>query len=205
MRKRAVKTGAVVAAMAWALACAGSSPDRSYGEQVLAERADKDQFFRADPASPLLPEDKASFQSLPYFPVDEAYRVPASLHVATEGAGQIIQIPTSTGLVRNMVRVGFLQFTLKGQALKLSAFGEAGARQFDRLFVPFADLTTGTETYAGGRYLDLDRTGSGIYDLDFNQAYHPFCVYNPKYDCPYPPPENRLPLPVRAGERLPKS
>ena len=73
-----------------------------------------------------------------------------------------------------------------------------------RLFVPFGDLTNGTETYPGGRYLDLDRTATGIYDLDFNRAYHPFCLFNPKYDCPVPPRENRLKLPVRAGERLGK-
>ena len=61
-----------------------------------------------------------------------------------------------------------------------------------QLFVPFGDLTNGTETYPGGRYLELERTATGIYDLDFNRAFHPFCYYNPKYDCPYPPRENRL-------------
>src|SRR5438034_1354480 len=68
--------------------------------------------------------------------------------------------------------------------------------------VPFVDLTNGTETYPGGRYLELDRTPTGIYDLDFNRAFHPFCYYNPKYDCPYPPRENRLQIPIRAGERM---
>jgi uncharacterized protein (DUF1684 family) len=101
------------------------------------------------------------------------------------------------------VRVGALEFVLKGQRLKLSAFTEADDPKPGRLFVPFTDLTTGTETYAGGRYLDLDRTATGIYDLDFNRAYHPYCFYNSTYDCPYPPPENRLPVPIRAGERMP--
>ena len=68
--------------------------------------------------------------------------------------------------------------------------------------VPFHDLTNGTETYAGGRYLDLDRTATGIYDLDFNRAYNPFCLFNPTYDCPVPPRENRLTLPIRAGEKI---
>ena len=71
-----------------------------------------------------------------------------------------------------------------------------------RMFVPVGDLTNCSETYQGGRYLDLDRTASGVYDLDFNRAYHPFCLFNSGYDCPVPPRENRLPLPVRAGERL---
>ena len=104
-----------------------------------------------------------------------------------------------------MRRVGTLKFTLQGQPHTLAAFVDADAKDVRRLFVPFADLTSGTETFAGGRYIDLDRTGTGIYELDFNRAYHPFCVFNPEYDCPYPPRENRLQVPIRAGERLPTS
>jgi uncharacterized protein len=91
---------------------------------------------------------------------------------------------------------------VKGQPLTLGAFVEAGARSFDRLFVPFTDLTSGTETYPAGRYLDLDRTRTGIYIIDFNRAYNPYCYYNPTYDCPYPPRGNRLTVPIRAGEKL---
>ena len=183
--------------------CAGGPPALGYADELLAERAEKDRMFRQDTASPLLPADQASFAGLAYFPPDESYRVPASLRVSPEDARRIIQMPTSTGLMRDMVRIGSLQFSLKGQALTLGAFAEATDQRLDRLFVPFTDLTTGPETYAGGRYLDLDRTATGLYVIDFNRAYHPYCFYNPQYDCPYPPPENRLPVPVRAGERTP--
>jgi uncharacterized protein (DUF1684 family) len=71
-----------------------------------------------------------------------------------------------------------------------------------RLFVPFGDLTNNVETYGGGRYLDLDRTPTGLYDLDYNRAYHPYCVYNTTYECPVPPRENRLAVAIPAGERL---
>jgi uncharacterized protein len=71
--------------------------------------------------------------------------------------------------------------------------------------VPFTDLTSGTETYAAGRYLEITRTVTGIYTIDFNRAFQPYCSYNHKYDCPYPPPSNRLPVAVRAGERLAQS
>ena len=74
-------------------------------------------------------------------------------------------------------------------------------REIVGLFVPFADLTTGTETYQAGRYLDLQPTATGIYTIDFNRAYHPYCFYNAQYDCPYPPRENRLAVPIRSGER----
>jgi uncharacterized protein (DUF1684 family) len=115
-----------------------------------------------------------------------------------------LELPTSTGQRRKMRRVGSLQFTINGRELTLTAFVDAQENDMRRLFVPFGDITNGNETYPGGRYLDLDRTPTGIYDLDFNRAYHPFCVYNSTYDCPYPPRENRLSIPIRAGERLPK-
>ena len=104
-----------------------------------------------------------------------------------------------------MRKIGALQFTLKGQTLALTAFVDASTNDVRSLFVPFGDMTNGNETYPGGRYLDLERTATGIYDLDFNRAYHPFCVFNSAYDCPYPPAENRLTTPIRAGERLPKA
>jgi uncharacterized protein (DUF1684 family) len=173
-----------------------------YPEQIAAHRAQYDQFMRTSAESPVPAEKRATFPPLSYFPVDPAYRVPAALEV-TPG-GPIVPMPTSTGQVRQMQRVGTLSFTLKGQPLTLGAFVEANENDMRRLFVPFGDLTNGTETYPGGRYIDLDRTASGVYDLDFNRAYHPYCFFNSSYDCPYPPSENRLKVPVRAGERLPR-
>jgi uncharacterized protein (DUF1684 family) len=70
------------------------------------------------------------------------------------------------------------------------------------LFVPFADHTSGTETYQAGRYMELDPTATGIYVVDFNVAYNPYCYYSPEYDCPFPPKENRLDVPIRAGEKI---
>ncbi|HEV8562979.1 MAG TPA: DUF1684 domain-containing protein, partial [Actinophytocola sp.] len=72
----------------------------------------------------------------------------------------------------------------------------------ESLFVPFLDRTSGTETYGAGRYLDLDPEEDGTYTLDFNFAYHPSCVYDPRFSCPLTPPENRLPIRIEAGERL---
>ena len=126
--------------------------------------------------------------------------MPASLTVIA--SSDVFEMSTSTGQRRQMRRVGTLSFTLKNQPFTLTAFVEATETDMRRLFVPFGDLTNGSETYQGGRYLDLDRTATGIYDLDFNRAYHPFCLFNAGYDCPVPPRENRLQLPIRAGEKL---
>jgi uncharacterized protein (DUF1684 family) len=111
-------------------------------------------------------------------------------------------MPTSTGKLRRMQRVGVLQFSFQGQSMSLGAFVEEG-QEISTLFVPFADVTTGKETYAAGRYLDLHPTATGYYTIDFNKAYNPYCAYNSEYDCPFPPPSNRLKVPIQAGEKAP--
>jgi uncharacterized protein (DUF1684 family) len=184
-----------------ALLTAACAEPPTYEEEIAGWRAEKDQFMRESPESPVPDGQRASFPALPYFPISQEYRVPASLNVVPND--DVIEMATSTGQRRRMKRIGTLAFTLKGEPLTLTAFADANDTALLRLFVPFGDLTNGTETYPGGRYLDLDRTATGIYDLDFNRAYHPFCLFNPEYDCPLPPRENRLKVPVRAGERLP--
>jgi uncharacterized protein len=189
----------IVAALI-AAGAAGCSREVTYEQEMVEWRATKDQFMRESPESPVPEPERGRFAPLPYFPIAADYRVPAALTVRP--ADDVIEMSTSTGLRRKMRRIGTLQFTLKTQPMTLTAFVDASDKALQRLFVPFHDLTNGTETYPGGRYLDLDRTATGIYDLDFNRAYHPFCLFNPKYDCPVPPRENRLKTPVRAGERL---
>ncbi len=170
-----------------------------YVAKIQASRAEKDRMFAGASDSPIPPAKRAMLLPLQYFPVDPDYRVPASLALASERP--TFPMPTSTGQIREMQRVGMLAFTLKGRPLQLGAFVEAG-QPLTHLFVPFTDLTTGTETYAAGRYLDLDATPTGLYVVDFNRAYHPYCYYNESYDCPYPPASNRLQVPIHAGERL---
>jgi uncharacterized protein (DUF1684 family) len=182
------------------LVAACSPPPAPYADDVAAWRATKDRFMRESSESPVPPEQRNTFAPLTYFATNPEYRVPAALKL-TPG-NQVIQMSTSTGQKRQMRRVGSLEFTLKGQSYTLTAFVDATENDMRHLFVPFGDLTNGTETYQGGRFLDLDRTATGIYDLDFNRAYHPFCLFNPAFDCPIPPRENRLTTPVRAGEKL---
>ncbi|HKY19624.1 MAG TPA: DUF1684 domain-containing protein [Vicinamibacterales bacterium] len=170
-----------------------------YVSQVQAARTAQDVAFRSRPNQPVPPDKMDQFLPLKYFPPDHEYVVPASLKPALERT--VVEMPTSTGKIRQQQRVGVLEFTLKGQPLALGAFVEAGA-DVNRLFVPFSDVTSGTDTYSAGRYLELDRTPTGLYTIDFNKAYNPYCYYNPDFDCPYPPRESRLPMPIRAGERV---
>jgi uncharacterized protein (DUF1684 family) len=173
-----------------------------YKDAVEGFRLDKDEFFKTDPRSPIPEAERADFDGLPYYPVDEALvfedRV---LEPYTGDEPSNFQIPTSDGKLRPAHRAGVLRFELDGAPRQLTAytFDEGDG---ESLFVPFLDQTSGTETYGAGRYLDLEPEEAGTYTLDFNLAYHPSCVYDPKFSCPLTPAENRLPVKIEAGERL---
>ena len=191
----------VFIAIALALSSCSNKPpeNKDYASRLTGERQAKNaQFMEED--EPVPKSRKAKLLPLAYFPIDPDYNVPAALKPAEKEA--IVQMPTSTGALRLTRIVGTLEFVLKGQPLKLSASVDAAATNLDHLTVMFTDLTSGAETYPGGRYIEFDRNGSGIYELDFNRAFNPYCYYNESYECPYPPPENRLKIPIRVGERL---
>jgi len=196
--------GRQLAAIGLALSTACSpapDDDANYLKEIEQFRAEREQFMRSDPESPIPAAKKSTLLPLKYFPPDPSFVAPAVLRVADERP--IVEMPTSTGTVRRWERVGVLEFTIQGQTMSLGAFVEAGTKQISTLFVPFADQTTGKETYQAGRYLDLHPTATNIYTIDFNRAYNPYCAYNNSYECPYPPPSNRLKIAVSAGEKLP--
>ena len=205
MRRIRILTAVVAVALAAACTSGPSAPDDSaYLKEVAEGREIKNKYMVDDPESPmkeLAAEKRASLLPLRYYDTDPAFRVPAALKLAEERP--IVEMPTSTGTIRNMQYVGVLEFTMKGQQFTLGAFAEEGSRQITNLFVPFADMTTGNETYQAGRYLDLAPKSSGLYTIDFNLAYNPSCAYNQKYECPFPPPSNRLKMEVKAGEKAP--
>ena len=183
-----------------AAACTITPKEEDYTAKIAAIRAAKEESFKNDPESPIPADKKGSLLPLAYYPIDEDYAVPASLEPAVERTR--IQVPTSTGKIRTIERIGTLKFSLQGKPLRLTAFIDVESPQQNRLFVPFADHTSGTETYPAGRYMELDPTATGIYVVDFNVAYNPYCYYSPEFDCPYPPKENRLDAAIRAGERV---
>ena len=174
----------------------------SYVDAVEGFREDKDEFFASNPHSPIPEAERAAFQGLPYYPVDEALRFEdRALEPYTGDEPSSFQIPTSDGKLRPAHRAGVLRFTIDDTPLQLTAYTFDGG-DGESLFVPFLDGTSGTETYGAGRYLDLEPEDDGTYALDFNLAYHPSCVYDPRFSCPLTPAENRLPLRIEAGERL---
>lgn len=162
---------------------------------VEAWRRAKDHAFRHDPGSPIA--DRAGFQGLAYYPVDPALRFQTRL--VRHAEPKSITLQTSDGDTRVYRNVGHFELAIEGTPLQLQAYQAGGS---DGLFVPFRDRTSGKETYGAGRYLDLEPTGpDDHYDVDLNLAYNPMCAYDEAYSCPFPPPENWLQVPIRAGER----
>jgi uncharacterized protein (DUF1684 family) len=199
-----MRTGLMLALAAALAACSsgpGAPDGAGYATVVASERAEKDRFFREDRESPVPPDKRDVLLPLAYYPIDPGYAIPASLRLADERP--VFEMPTSTGTLRKYQMVGAIEFTLEGQTMSLGAFVPDG-EPISTLFVPFADLTTGTETYSAGRYLDLYPTATGYYTLDFNKAYNPYCAYNASYECPFPPSSNRLKVAIRAGEMNPR-
>ena len=181
-------------------ACAPEPPsDDDYVARVTMARSEKDDALRKE-RDPVPENRKADLLPLVYYDVNPMYNVPALFKPSKDT--QTLQMVYSDGAIRDVRRMGTLEFSLNGQAHKLTAYIEVGSQNVNRLFVPFKDTTSNSETYPSGRYLDLDRTPTSLYQLDFNLAYNPNCYFSPLYSCPVTPRENQLPVPIPAGEKI---
>ena len=158
----------------------------------------KDEFLARHPESPLV-AGHVPFHPLRYFPIDPGFRL--SAHLERVPTPQEAYLRTNRDNQAVMRYLGDLVFTLRGRTLRLRVY-HAGEGVGTSVFVPFRDATSGGESYGPGRYLTLELTESDVYDLDFNRAFNPYCAYTDDYECGFPPAENDLPVPVRAGEKV---
>lgn len=179
---------------------AEQDPQRAW----LHWRAVRDAMFRDHPQSPI--EPGCGFTGLELFPYDRTLVFHVKLSPLADAPVETVQAG-SDGAIRMQpfARSQGLQTTLGGELTFYWLLGYGGG-----VFLPFADATSGQETYGAGRYLldtikgaDLGSTADGMTVLDFNFAYNPSCAYSPRYLCPLAPPANRLPKAVKAGERTP--
>jgi len=178
-----------------------------YGSTDVDEfRAGRDKEFRDKKESPLKEEDFATFKGLNYFAVDNRFRVKATF--TRTPSEKYFQMPTSSGITKKFVKFGILKFKLGGKPHQLSVYQIdkeilAKAPEYaDLLFVPFTDRTNRSDSYGGGRYIDIKMPAGNTAILDFNTAYNPSCAYgSDKYNCPIPPRENRLTVAIVAGEK----
>jgi uncharacterized protein (DUF1684 family) len=168
-------------------------------------RAARERLFREHPESPIASERRAGWRGFHWYPYSAAWRVRGVIDPTPPR--QSFDITLASDGVLRCTRVGQAKFAIAGRAASLAMYwfeGYGGG-----LWLPFSDVSSGTETYGGGRYLydtikgaDLGVSGAEIL-LDFNFAYNPSCVYEDRWSCPLSPPENRLAFAVTAGERMP--
>jgi uncharacterized protein (DUF1684 family) len=158
-------------------------------------RIAKNTFFANDQHSPLTREQKNVFKGLHYFP--EAPELCFQVTVERFPDPQEIKIQTSTGDTQTYRRFGRFHFPVNGEAQTLTIFDNEHG-----YFLPFVDSLAGSETYPAGRYLEPEPLANGQFLIDFNLAYNPYCAYNENWSCPLTPFENRLKVPVRAGEKI---
>lgn len=158
-------------------------------------RKEKDDFFKTHPQSPLTPQQKRAFKGLDYFPENPDLRLDVDVEVFPKR--DIIQMQTSTGDTQTYQRFGRFKFVVDGQEVQLTIYANEHG-----YFLPFVDALANKETYGAGRYLEPEPLGGNRFQVDFNLAYNPYCAYSEAWSCPLTPFENRLKVPIRAGEKI---
>ena len=176
-------------------------------------RAVRERLFREHPQSPVPQGARADFRAL-HFDHDPLLRFHAVVEPAppAEPGDLLLELPNSGSDSLSFSRIGRVRLPFPDGERTLSVFWMAGYA--GGLFIPFRDATNGDTTYGAGRYLvdaakaaDLGAApgpddASWALVLDFNFAFQPSCAFDPRWACPLAPPENRLDLEIRAGERL---
>jgi len=160
-------------------------------------RAEKDHFFAHDHRAPLTHQQQHGFDGLKYFPENQQLVIRTRVDRKVEPG--VVRMATTNGKEQVYRRFGIVHFQVDGVDAQVMLFAAEGAHSHD-LFLPFRDATSGNESYGAGRYIELHAHGDDVV-IDFNYAYNPNCAYNPEWDCPLPPAENWLKVPIRAGEK----
>lgn len=158
---------------------------------VVIQREDKVGVrFRNLKAKTLL-----EFKGIERFPVNAKWRIKAKVIPQNQNPLMIMNV---LGQNTAQKHGGQLVFEIKGKTYRLDAIDEGGIR----LFVTFADATSGKTTYGSGRFIELEKPDeNGDTYIDFNKAYNPPCAFTEFATCPLPPPQNRLTIAIPAGEK----
>jgi hypothetical protein len=179
-----------------------------------SHRASVDSFFVYDPGSPFKRDSSISYTGIRWYPIDPRYAVRSALH--RYETPDTVDVMGTKGEIRRQLRYGYFEFALadtNGTAvpvrLNVYKFTPYDVKRYalfrDYLSVWFTDPTTGIETYHVGRYVEVgveQPDPQYVYTIDFNKAYSPYCAYSGLYSCAIPRDEDRIPTPVRAGERM---
>ncbi len=185
-----------------ALAIAQSNYQKAvdFQEELNAEYANKE-------TSPLTDKNFKHFEGLPFFPIDTQYAVVATLKYTPNDP--IFEMETTTDRRPKYQRAAIATFSINGEVYQLNLYRSLGLSKIEKYkdyyFLPFADKTSGDQSYGGGRFLDFYiKEGATEVLINFNLSYNPLCAYNPRYSCPRVPLENIIDVEILAGVKAPE-
>lgn len=182
----------------FSLGCGGKS---DYVNTVEREHMRRQAVFMNPEQSPLDTQEISQFRGLKFFGANEALKVNALITWLPQIG--YLDLPLTNGELEHYMQTAVIDFSINEKSYQLPVYQTEEMKRNRTLFVPFTDLTNGSTTYSGGRYIDLpynDHHREVI--LDFNYAYIPYCAHTPRYACPKVPKENHLALQIEAGEKL---
>jgi len=140
---------------------------------------------------------RKDFKGLDYFSPNPKWRLEAQF--VPFNPPKKVPITNVLGMTSDEVVPGELVFSVGGKEYRIQPIIEQGEKD---LFIIFKDATSGKETYGAARYLYAKPAGpDGKVIVDFNKSYNPPCAFTPYATCPLPPPSNRLPFAIDAGEK----
>ncbi len=175
----------------------------TYEKEILNHQYKQNLKFQDKSTSPLTEEGLKEFEALNFYTIDEKFRVVATLTKTPDAL--VFGMPTTTSRKPLYKKYGILTFTIDNKEHQLNLYQSQDFNREptyrDYLFLPFTDTTSGQESYAGGRFLDVLTTDEkeGTIVIDFNKVYNPYCAYSGRYSCPITPKENHLNVAIRAG------
>ena len=187
--------------------CAVTKPKTAKEVTALAYQKDLNKKYQ-DPKKTILKAGDLKLLKekggLPFFPVNDGFRVMADFRKFSKP--EVIKLKTSTTRLAEYAIYGEARFKLNGKVLKVNLYKSTKANMpveyRNLLFLPYRDLTSGEESYGGGRYIDVPTPTGDKVVIDFNKSYHPYCAYTLGYSCPIPPDENYLDVRIEAGIKM---
>ena len=192
----------IVAFLSLFISCNSQDKRSLIGETEYQQKLNA--VFKDASKSPLKNKDLKSFKGLDFFPVDSSYIIIASIEKTPDTP--FLGMATNTEEKSYYRKFGILTFTLKEKEMQLTLYESIEESENpvfeDYLFLPFTDETSGSDSYGGGRYMDVFKSkinANGTLELNFNNTYNPYCAYNDDYSCPLTPRDNHLSMEILAG------
>ncbi len=169
------------------------SGSESYGDTIKKQRDIYLKNLMSENDSPIT--SIKDFSGIKYFEADNNFIVDADFKAESAGQGMILM---TDGTQTEIKKAGTATFSVDGKTFIVNVFDEG-----EYFLFPFRDLTSGKETYGGGRFINIpkDKLKDDKLEIDFNNAHNFYCAYNESFICPIPPKENLINTEIKAGEK----